>query len=136
MCPEMHSRALPRRIAWTVMIGYFSRGSPRGRTTMSAPRREFLGKLAALGAAAALPAGLVAQGAKASRIDVHHHLMYPGFLDEVAGRRAGSTFKWSPQMSLEDMDKIGIALSVLSLIQPSPVITDLEKGRRIARVSN
>jgi len=103
---------------------------------MSAPRREFLGKLAALGAAAALPAGLVAQGAKASRIDVHHHLMYPGFLDEVAGRRAGSTFKWSPQMSLEDMDKSGIALSVLSLIQPSAVTTDVEKGRRIARASN
>jgi 6-methylsalicylate decarboxylase len=103
---------------------------------MSAPRREFLGKLAALGATAALPAGLMAQGAKPSRIDVHHHLMYPGYLDEVAGRRAGSTFKWSPQMSLEDMDKSGIAVSVLSLIQPSAVTTDVEKGRRIARASN
>src|SRR5882672_6887979 len=103
---------------------------------MSAPRREFLGKLAALGAAAALPAGLVAQGAKASRIDVHHHLMYPGYLDEVVGRRAGSTFKWSPEMSLEDMDKSGIALSIMSLIQPSAVTAEVEKGRRIARLSN
>jgi 6-methylsalicylate decarboxylase len=103
---------------------------------MSAPRREFLGKLAALGATAALPAGLLAQGPRPSRIDVHHHLMYPGYLAEVAGRRAGSTFKWSPQMSLEDMDKSGIAVSVLSLIQPSAVTTDIEKGRRIARASN
>ena len=100
-------------------------------------RRDFLGKLAALGAAAALPAELTAQArGKGSRIDVHHHLMYPGYLDEVAGRRAGSTFKWSPEMSLEDMDKSGIALSVLSLIQPSAVTTDVEKGRRIARASN
>src|SRR5882724_9581933 len=100
-------------------------------------RRDFLGKLAALGAAAALPAELAAQGrGKPSRIDVHHHLMYPGYLDEIAGRRAGSTFKWSPEMSLEDMDKSGIALSVLSLIQPSAVATDVEKGRRIARASN
>jgi predicted TIM-barrel fold metal-dependent hydrolase len=82
-----------------------------------------------------LPGSLVAQ-AKPFRIDVHHHLMYPGYLDEVAGRRAGSTFKWSPQMSLEDMDRSGIALSVLSLIQPSAVTPDLEKGRRIARTSN
>jgi predicted TIM-barrel fold metal-dependent hydrolase len=99
-------------------------------------RREFLGKLTALGASAALPAGLRAQPAKPFRIDVHHHLMYPGYLDEVGGRRAGSTFKWSPQMSLEDMDKSGIALSVLSLIQPSAVAADVEKGRRIARASN
>ena len=101
-----------------------------------ASRRDFLGRLAALGAATALPAGLLAQGAKPSRIDVHHHLMYPGYLEEAGGRRAGSTFKWSPQMSLEDMDKSGIAVSVMSLIQPSAVTLDVEKGRRIARASN
>ena len=104
---------------------------------MSAPRREFLGKLAALGAAAMLPRELAAQAAaKAYRIDVHHHLMYPGYLEEAGGRRAGSNFKWSPEMSLEDMDKSGIELSVLSLIQPSAVTADVEKGRRIARASN
>jgi predicted TIM-barrel fold metal-dependent hydrolase len=105
------------------------------------PRRSFLGTLGALGAAALLPGELMAQGAKKApgrphRIDVHHHLMYPGYLDEVGDRRAGSTFKWSPEMSLDDMDKSGIAVSVLSLIQPSAVTTDVEKGRKIARLSN
>ena len=106
-----------------------------------APRRGFLGTLVALGAATLLPGGLMAQGAKKAarkphRFDVHHHLMYPGYLDEVGGRRAGSSFKWSPEMSLEDMDKSGIAVSVLSLIQPSAVTGEVEKGRRIARLSN
>src|SRR2546430_3796326 len=106
-----------------------------------APRRGFLGTLVALGAATLLPGGLMAQGAKKAagkphRIDVHHHLMYPGYLDEVGGRRAGSSFKWSPEMSLEDMDKSGIAVSVLSLIQPSAATNEIEKGRRIARLSN
>src|SRR5882672_8259761 len=83
-----------------------------------APRRGVLGKLAALGAAALLPGELVAQGAKKApakphRIDVHHHLMYPGYLDDVGERRAGSTFKWSPAMSIEDMDKSGIAVSIM-----------------------
>src|SRR2546421_334537 len=106
-----------------------------------APRRGFLGTLVALGAATLLPGGLMAQGAKKAagkphRIDVHHHLMYPGYLDEVGGRRAGSSFKWSPEMSLEDMDKSGIAVSVLSLIQPSAATNEVEKGRKIARLSN
>src|SRR5258706_8014576 len=100
-------------------------------------RRVFPGRPAALGASAMLRGEPMAQaGAKAHRIDVHHHLMYPGYLDEVGGRRAGSTFKWSPEMSLEDMDKSGIAASVLSLIQPSAVSGEVEKGRRIARLSN
>src|SRR2546430_10940812 len=106
-----------------------------------APRRGFLGTLVALGAATRLPGGLMAQGAKKAvskphRIDVHHHLMYPGYLDEVGGRRAGSTFKWSPAMSIEDMDKSGIAVSVLSLIQPAAVTNEVEKGRKIPRLSN
>src|SRR5260221_3521399 len=140
------------------MIGYFPREFQRRRSMSIAskkkntenagsscgccpPRRGFLGTLAALGAAALLPGELMAQGAKKApgrphRIDVHHHLMYPGYLDEVGGRRAGSSFNWSPEMSIEDMDKSGIAMSVLSLIQPSAVTTDVEKGRKIARLSN
>src|SRR5580765_7333893 len=91
-------------------------GVPRGSPGLSRgccpPRREFLGKLAALGTSAMLPGELMAQAAaKAYRIDVHHHLMYPGYLDEVGGRRAGSTFNWSPAMSIEDMDRSGIAVS-------------------------
>jgi 6-methylsalicylate decarboxylase len=116
--------------------------SPGGRSCIRcAPRRGFLSALAALGAAALLPEELMAQDAKTARggprrVDVHHHLMYPGYLEDAGGRRAGSTFKWSPQMSIEDMDKSGIAVSIMSLIQPSAVTGEVEKGRRIARLSN
>ncbi|TMH44756.1 MAG: amidohydrolase [Betaproteobacteria bacterium] len=152
----MSSCVLRRQIAPIAMIGYFPRGSHRRKSTMStsqsgaglshcSPRRTFLSKLAALGAAGAIPGGLTAQEPKRApvaarrkpyRIDVHHHLMYPGYLEEIAGRRAGSTFNWSPAMSIEDMDKSGIAASILSLIQPSASIADVEKGRRVARLSN
>jgi len=103
------------------------------------PRRGFLGKLAALGASAMLPGELMAQAAaKAYRIDVHHHLLYPGYLDDVAGQRrgGGGGLKWSPAMSIEEMDKSGIAVSMLSLIQPSASVPDPEKRRGIARKSN
>jgi predicted TIM-barrel fold metal-dependent hydrolase len=107
--------------------------------TCCPPRRGFLGKLAALGASAMLPGELLAQaGAKAYRIDVHHHLLYPGYLDEVAGQRrgGGGGLKWSPAMSIEEMDRSGIAVSILSLIQPSASVADPEKRRGIARKSN
>jgi 6-methylsalicylate decarboxylase len=109
------------------------------------PRRGFLGQVAALGAAAVFPGGLMAQEKKKApaaargkpyRIDVHHHLVYPGYLDEIAGSRAGSPVKWSPAMSIEEMDKSGIALSMMSLVQPSASAGDLEKRRKIARQSN
>src|SRR3981081_2807627 len=109
------------------------------------PPRGFLGRLAALGAAVMLPGELTAQEAKKMtaaargkpyRIDVHHHLIYPGYLEEIAGSRAGSPVKWSPAMSIEEMDKSGIALSMMSLVQPSASTGDLEKRRKIARQSN
>ncbi len=108
------------------------------------PRRGFLGKIAALGAAAVLPSAALAQGAKAKsaprakpfRIDVHHHLVYPGYLSEIGDQRSGSGFKWTPEMSLEDMDRSGIALALLSIIQPSASVPDVEKARRVARQSN
>src|SRR5258706_12433822 len=119
------------------MIGYFPREFQRRRSMSIAskkkntenagsscgccpPRRGFLGTLAAPRAAALLPGQLMAQGAKKApgrpdRIDVHHHLMDPGYLDEEGGPRAGSSFKCSPMISLEDLDKTSIAASV-----PSP----------------
>lgn len=39
-------------------------------------------------------------------------------------------------MSIEEMDKSGIAVSMLSLIQPSASVADAEKRRRIARKGN
>lgn len=113
------------------------------------PRRGFLGKLAALGAAAMLPGELTAQqpspavpaapaaaGGKPFRIDVHHHFIPPGFLEEVSGQRIGSTFRWSPALSLEDMDKNGIAVSMLSQIQPGVWLGDAAQARRLARMHN
>lgn len=109
------------------------------------PRRGFLGKLAALGALAALPGGLTAQEAKKApaaargkpfRIDVHHHLIYPRYLDDIGGGRSGSPVKWSPALSIEEMDKSSIALSLLSLIQPAASMADGERSRKVARQSN
>lgn len=99
------------------------------------PRRDFLGKIATLGAAALLPTELMA-AAKPYRIDVHHHIVPPAYMAEIATRRAGAAAPWTPEMSIAEMDKSGIRKSVLSLIQPGVWLGEVEQGRRLARDTN
>lgn len=104
-------------------------------------RRAFLAGLAALGAGAVLPgcqtAGGGAAGGKPHRIDVHHHIASPGYSAALKSMMRGHA-KWSPQASLEDMDKSGIATSITSLINPGMLAWsgDVAMSRKIAREAN
>ncbi len=117
----------------------------------SASRREFLKALAAAGICAMVPAsGLLAQrgpykpAAKGGCIDVHHHHQPPGFgIGGGGGRGAGGPrggggrAQWTPQLSIEQMDKFGIGVAVLSLTQMADVIYDnTDKGRAAVRTVN
>jgi predicted TIM-barrel fold metal-dependent hydrolase len=74
---------------------------------------------------------------KAQRIDVHHHVLPPAYLEATRQQRLGEfTPEWSPQRSIDDMDANGIATSVTSLIQPQVWFDDLDLGRRLAREAN
>jgi len=56
-----------------------------------------------------------------TRIDVHHHFIPPFHVDAMMapGRRTGAAPPtWSPALSLEEMDKNGIASAILSIVQP------------------
>src|SRR5712692_2813432 len=117
-----------------------------GASPASPARRNFLaGGVAALGVGAAaslgrvLPAAAQAGAAK-TRIDVHHHFIPQFHIDSMTapGRRAaGPPPKWSPALSLEDMDKSGIATSVLSIAQPGVWYgNNVEESRSLARQLN
>lgn len=109
-------------------------------------RRLLLG--AAAGAAtlagcAASPAPMAAPALNlsqsAGRIDVHHHLSPPPWLTLMRSRGIdGPALNWSVEKSLADMDRAGIATSMLSITQPGVVLPDLDvvAGRRLARESN
>ena len=66
---------------------------------------------------------------KPHRIDVHHHIVPPSYLAEFASRRVGSAVPWTPELSIEDMDKSGIAISILSLIQPGVWLGEITQAR-------
>jgi len=105
-------------------------------------RREFVaGGIAAMGIGAFAAAGRKAAAqAKPHRIDVHHHISPPSWLDAVkkAKRDNPPMVNWSPQRSLDDMDQAGIATAIVSPTTPQVNFLDHDKdaAARIARESN
>src|SRR5258708_8792966 len=117
-------------------------------------RRDILKALGVGGAAAALPRSeLFGQfvnksTAKGGRIDVHHHHVPPGVggfggvgrgggAGRGAGRGPGGRGPWTPDATLEQMDKFDIAVAVLSMTQMGDVLYDnTEKGRAAVRTGN
>ena len=84
-------------------------------------------------------AGCAAGGSEASRrIDVHHHLFSPAYVDELAkvGQAPPIVRNWSVARTLDDMDKAGVASAVLSVTTPQVGFVNAANARRIARESN
>jgi 6-methylsalicylate decarboxylase len=104
------------------------------------PRRGFLSSLLALGASAALPGCAVPGAASAmqNRIDTHHHLFSPAYVAELAKVNQAPPIvrNWSVARTLDDMDKAGVATSILSVTTPQVGFTDAANAARIARESN
>jgi len=78
---------------------------------------------------------LAATAAK-RRIDVHHHFAPTFHRDALGSRRGGSWPKWSPAMSIEDMDRSGIATAILSPVQPGAWFGNIDESRTLARQLN
>jgi predicted TIM-barrel fold metal-dependent hydrolase len=70
------------------------------------------------------------------RIDVHHHIVSPGFVEELRSLLQPPTLAWTPARSIEDMDRAGVATAITSVTTPGVWIGDNEQGRRLARDSN
>ena len=89
------------------------------------------------GGAAALAFGAFAvpeirAQAKPHRIDVHHHISPPTWLDAVkkANRSNPPLANWSVQRSLDDMDKAGIATAMCSPTSPQVTFLGASRGSR------
>jgi 6-methylsalicylate decarboxylase len=79
-----------------------------------------------------------AAGAKAQRIDIHHHFAPPSWVVEVKGRPllqpANTT--WTPEKSIEDLDRAGSAAAVISITNPGLWFGDNQTTNRLARACN
>jgi 6-methylsalicylate decarboxylase len=126
-----------------------------GRAKLRIDRRGFLGSLGAFAAVNCVcgrshaqnapgVGAVVPQAAKPYRIDTHHHILPPAFLAEERARVMVASQGinpdvidgWTPRRALEDMDKAGVATSVVSMSTPGVYYGDVPQGRRLARLCN
>ncbi|MGN6463752.1 MAG: amidohydrolase family protein, partial [Pseudolabrys sp.] len=112
---------------------------------MSLSRRRLL-----TGAGAVLAAGVagvpnfvadaVAQtaAAPAHRIDVHHHISPPTWLDAVKSMKKDNPplANWTIQKTLDDMDKGGVAVAITSPTTPQTFGLNAADAARVAKESN
>jgi predicted TIM-barrel fold metal-dependent hydrolase len=106
-----------------------------------ASRRSFLGAMGAVGAAGALASsGCASLGgpAKPHRIDVHHHISPPSWVTALKKSKLDTppVADWTPQRSLDDMDKAGIATSMTSPTLPAVGFLPPAEAAAVARASN
>ena len=106
-------------------------------------RRRFIGEalVAAAGLATSYSLVSAAQAPTARgaprRVDFHHHFVPPRHLEAVLGQReSGRTPAWSPDISLAEMDRNGIATAICSLVQPGVWLGDIARSRALARDCN
>jgi len=103
-------------------------------------RRDFVA--CGLGVAGAAVIGGVAAsgqtaGAKPNRVDFHHHFLPPRHVEKILTQReSGTPPKWSPQISLDVMDKNGIETAICGLVQPGVWLGDVQESRNMARYCN
>jgi predicted TIM-barrel fold metal-dependent hydrolase len=76
------------------------------------------------------------------RIDVHHHILPPEYVSIVGDARigplilAGKTPTWSAQMSIDAMERNGIATAITSISAPGLWFGDVQSTRNLCRHCN
>jgi predicted TIM-barrel fold metal-dependent hydrolase len=100
-------------------------------------RRGFIATGLGAIAATGLPRKALAQ-AKPHRIDVHHHISPPTWLDAMKRIKAANPpmANWSVQKTLDDLDKGGVAIAITSPTTPQVTPLDAAEAARLARESN
>ena len=100
--------------------------------TLSLGRRSFLA------GAAALAATGVRADENPRRIDVHHHIVPPSWLDALKRAKLDNPplTSWTPQRSIEDMDKAGTATAITSPTSPQVGFLPAPDAARVAREAN
>ena len=141
---QHEDRKIGGKSGWPIRSCACGCGDTLSLTAGNLSRRQFVA--GAVGAATVAATGLgrtgqaLAQAAdtKPYRIDVHHHLSPPTYVQAAISNNFGDGLmrNWTPEKSLADMDKAGIAVSMLSVTQPGVNFTSGDAARKLVRECN
>jgi predicted TIM-barrel fold metal-dependent hydrolase len=95
-------------------------------------------RTALLGGLAAAVAPAANAASRGFWIDVHHHIVPPAYIDAVRRAKLDNPpmVSWTPEKSLEDMDKAGTATSITSPMPPHVGFLLPGEAAKVARESN
>jgi 6-methylsalicylate decarboxylase len=119
------------------MIRTLGHDAPSGRCaccdTITIGRRGLLAGAAAL---AAMGTAGAQTEEKPHRIDVHHHIVPPTWFDALKRAKLDNPpmSGWTPQQSIEDMDRAGIATAITSPTTPQVGFLPPADAARIERI--
>ena len=102
-------------------------------------RRGFLKGLTATVAASSLARPALAQANASKRIvDIHAHLTPPEYIQDLNGTGLvlPPSLNWSPAKHLEDMDRAGVDITILSVTTPGIWFGDVARARKMSRYTN
>jgi len=112
-------------------------------TCPESTRRAALAGVAAtaVGAALRIPPARTEEEGNPRRIDVHHHIWPSDYVAREHERVLAVTsnlasLQWTPQRSIDEMDKAGIDTAIVSISTPGIWFGDVEEGRGLARLCN
>ena len=117
-------------------------GSTLSLSGAALSRRNFMTGVAAMAAVGVSKsqraAAQTAEGAKPYRIDVHHHLSPPTYIAASNASNFGDLLmkNWTPEKSLQDMERAGVAVAMLSVTTPALNFTSGDSARKLARECN
>jgi 6-methylsalicylate decarboxylase len=106
-------------------------------------RRDILVATAAVAAALATPATETdaAPAKKPYRVDLHHHIIPPKWVDEARAHKPDNTWGpnivgWTPAIAIEQMDRYSVAYAVTELGLPGVWWAPPQDSARLARYCN
>jgi predicted TIM-barrel fold metal-dependent hydrolase len=102
-------------------------------------RRLLAAATAAAGAGAASLAGCAAPAAtEPHRIDVHHHISPPAWVTALKAAKLDSppVNNWTPQRSIDDLDRGGVATAITSPTLPAAGFLNAQDAADVVRASN
>src|SRR5438874_4878689 len=82
----------------------------------------------------------MSEKSKPHRIDVHHHLFPPPFVTKLVEHnhylKNGPARHWTPQVSIDDMDRANVATAITSITAPGLGFVGAALLQRLTRECN
>jgi predicted TIM-barrel fold metal-dependent hydrolase len=98
-------------------------------------RRRLLGGMLGIAGSALMPSAPASATSPANSIDVHHHFVPPPYLKSLSFAMPPIR-DWTPARDIEDLDRAGTRLAMLSVTTPGLWFGDVDKTKSMTRLCN